>query len=143
MSELDDYTRDSGFTPSPAVRRLIAKVRAEASTRGNRGELGAWMFTFARLATMSEAVLEERGCPADEIDPLLRFAMAEAVDCVSPVSPVEGARDLETVRQTSKYIAQFARLRWGTRAGADAEDEWIENCLCSGSRHLGAERVSA
>jgi hypothetical protein len=123
MSELDDYTRGNGFTPSPAVRRVIAKVRAEASLRANRGELGAWQFTFARLATMTEAELKERGCPGDQIEPLLRFAMGQAVDIANPNSIEE--TDQATMRLTSEFIGRFARLKWGTAAAISTYMELV------------------
>jgi hypothetical protein len=132
MSLLDHYTRRSGFTPVPAVRRLIAKVQTEASMRANRGELGAWMFTFARVATMTETELKERGCPGDQIEPLLRFAMERAVRIVAPAARRE--IDPETMRQTSEFIVRIAQLTWGSEAADDAFCEWLD----SGFGHLPA-----
>ena len=105
MSVLDDYTRNSGFTPTPATRRLIAKVLREASTPANKGELGAWQFTFARISVMTEAELTERGCPREQVEPLLGFATQQTVVIVAPIVAVLGKRgqaiDPETGRQTA------------------------------------------
>jgi hypothetical protein len=135
MSELVHYTRGSGFTPSPAVRRLIAKVRGEASERVNRGELGAWMHTFARLATMTQAELVEHGCPDQEVAPLLRFAMDRAIEIAAPVVPVFGENDAQTLRLVSEQIARIARLKWGTKAANDAYIDWLK----SGVGYIQAE----
>jgi hypothetical protein len=133
MSKLDDYLRD-GFTPPPATRRLIATVQREASLPANKGELGAWMFTFARLSTMSEGELKARGCPADQVEPLLRFATTAAVHIVSPIVPACGETDPETLQQTSEFIARIARLKWGTDTGHRAYIDW----LVSGTGHIAA-----
>jgi hypothetical protein len=110
MSELEHYLRP-GFVPTPATRRLINRVHREASRPANRGELGAWMYTFARLSTMSEAELQARGCPADRVAALLQFVTAEAIELVSPIVVVEGERDPETLRETSEFIARIAQLQ--------------------------------
>jgi hypothetical protein len=116
MSMLDAYARDSGFEPASATRRLIGKVHAEASEPANRGELGAWMFTFARLATMTEPELKERGCPVEEIEPLSRFALAQATS-LAFAQFVRGGAEPETI---GKFIARIARLQWGTEAATAA-----------------------
>jgi hypothetical protein len=128
VSELIDYTRGSGFVPGQMVRRLVAEVRAAASERANRAELGAWMFTFARIAVMTPAELKERGCPEDEVEALLRFAMDEAVSITTPIVRYK-TMDPGQLRQVGQFIARIARLRWGTAAANAAYSEWLKSGL--------------
>jgi hypothetical protein len=134
MSELEHYLRD-GFRPTPATRRLIAAVRREASLPANKGELGAWLFVFAQLSTMTESELRARGCPADQVEPLLRFARKAAVDIAAPIVPAIGERDPETLQQTSEFIARIAQLQWGTEAGTAAFIDWLKR----GHGHIAAD----
>jgi hypothetical protein len=137
VSTLDDHLRwipREGFMPSPAIRRLIAAVQRGASLPANKGETGAWMFTFARLSTMSEEELKARGCPANQVEPLLRFVTTAAVHIVSPIVPASGEMDPETLQETSGFIARIASLKWGTEDANRAHIGW----LISGTGHLSA-----
>jgi hypothetical protein len=137
MSGLDDhlkYLPREDFTPTRATRRLIAAVQREASLAANKGELGGWLCVFARLSTMTKTELEERGCPADQVEPLLRFATSAAIYIAAPIVPACGEADPETLRETSEFIARIAGLRWGTEEASRAHVDW----LVSGAGTIGA-----
>ena len=101
---IEEFTRRREFELKLPVRKLIEKVVREAAEPANAGELGAWAFGFARLAVMTESELRQGGCPDDQIEPLQRLALAQAVEaaCVGGVAP--------TPAEVSEFIARIARL---------------------------------
>ena len=117
---IEEFTCRRGFELKLPVRKLIEKVVREAAEPANAGELGAWAFGFARLAVMTESELRQGGCPDDQIEPLQRLALAQAVEaaCVGGVPP--------TPAEVSEFIARIARLTWGSKAAKRLYWGWLQ-----------------